>query len=176
MEIQRLGIHEGTRLRTIRLRSLRDAPNAFNSTLEETLARSPEEWAQQVRDMATFVALVGKQDVGIVRGALDSDDPSRSRLLSMWVAPASRGEGIGEALVGAIIEWARSTPASRLLLDVSDDNHPAIALYQRLGFAPNGEAGSFPPPREHILEHQREYPFGLLGSDEDAVPDMPKGV
>jgi GNAT superfamily N-acetyltransferase len=75
---------------------------------------------------------------------------------SMWVAANVRRTGVGGVLVDAVIEWARSSGVNRLLLDVADNNAPAIALYARKGFQPNGEVSTFPPPREHIREHQRE--------------------
>jgi len=56
----------------------------------------------------------------------------------------------------AVIEYARSRGASRLLLDVGDHNQQAIALYARKGFRPNGQTGALPAPRNHIHEHQRE--------------------
>jgi GNAT superfamily N-acetyltransferase len=59
-------------------------------------------------------------------------------------------------LIDAVIEWARSNDVHRLLLDVADHNAPAIALYLRKGFRPNGKRGTLPPPREHIREHQHE--------------------
>jgi ribosomal protein S18 acetylase RimI-like enzyme len=42
----------------------------------------------------------------------------------------------------------------RLFLDVVETNTPAIALYARKGFVPTGEAGTLPPPRDHIREIQ----------------------
>jgi len=74
----------------------------------------------------------------------------------MWVAPEVRRRGVGGMLVDAVIEWARSNGVTRLLLDVADNNAPAIELYARKGFEPNGEVGTLPPPREYIREHQRE--------------------
>ena len=50
----------------------------------------------------------------------------------------------------------RAGRVRRLLLAVADGNAPAIALYERKGFEPNGEISKFPAPREHISEHQRE--------------------
>ena len=74
----------------------------------------------------------------------------------MWVAPEIRRTGVAAALVELVIEWARTNGVSRLLLDVADENAPAIALYDRKGFKLNGEVGALPPPRQHIREHQRE--------------------
>ena len=59
-------------------------------------------------------------------------------------------------MVDAAIEHARSKGVVRVLLDVADDNSPAIALYARKGFRPNGAVSTLPPPRQHVREHQRE--------------------
>jgi len=154
--LDRLNVEEASRLRAIRLRALRDSPEAFGSTLEDALARSTEDWSQQILSLPTFVAVDDGLDVGMVRGAPDETRVDTAWLLSMWVAPEARRMGVGGRLVGAVIDWARSIGARRLLLDVGDGQAPAIALYERKGFSPNGEVGSLPPPREHIREHQRE--------------------
>ena len=73
----------------------------------------------------------------------------------MWVDPSARGQKVGEKLIDAIVSWARARGVSRLLLEVADDNAPAVALYDRRGFEPTGETGTLPPPREHIHEHRR---------------------
>ena len=155
MEIQRLTVPEGARLHSIRLCSLRDAPDAFGSTLEESAVRPLEFWSKQLSELATFVAVDGESDVGLVRGAPDEKARDTGWLISMWVAPEARGRGVGEALVDTVVGWARSEGFVKLLLDVGNDNVSAIALYTRKGFEPTGEVGALPPPREHIREHQR---------------------
>jgi GNAT superfamily N-acetyltransferase len=154
--LERLGAHEGARLRAIRLRALLDAPDAFGTTFEETEPRPAESWTAQLRELPTFVAVKDGLDVGMIRCARDEARPDTAWLISMWVAPEVRRAGVGGVLIDAVIEWARSHEVHHLLLDVSDHNAPAIALYIRKGFRPNGKIGTLPPPREHIREHQRE--------------------
>ena len=156
IDIKSLAADEGLRLRTIRLRALADAPDAFGTTYDETVARPLDSWAAQLQEIATFVAVVDGEDMGLVRGARDDLQPDTAWLISMWVSPEVRGQGVGEALIDAVVEWARISGARRVLLDVGDHNQPAIALYARKGFEPNGIIGSLPPPRSHIREHQRE--------------------
>jgi len=144
------------RLREIRLRSLEDAPDAFGSTLEETRARPRETWLQQVQDVPAYLAVQHGDDVGIVRYAQDNSRADTVWLISMWVAPEVRGSGAGDALMKAVVAGARAAGAKRMLLDVADNNRHAIALYQRHGFAANGETSTLPPPRGHVKEHQRE--------------------
>ena len=154
--IIRLAAREGLRLRAIRLRALAEAPDAFASTHGQAAALPPDSWSAQLREIPTFVAVLEGEDVGIVRGARDDSRADTAWLISMWVAPEVRGQGVGEALIDAVVEWARTTGAWRLLLDVGDHNRPATALYARKGFEPNGTTGSLPAPRSHIREHQRE--------------------
>lgn len=155
LEIQRLEPHEGERLRVIRLAALRDAPEAFGSTYAETAARPMESWPAQIEALATFVARLDGADVGLVRGGPSDERPGDAFLLSMWVAPIARGRRVGQALIEAVIAWARADGYDTVVLDVGDDNHPAIALYARMGFVATGETGCLPPPRSHIREHRR---------------------
>jgi GNAT superfamily N-acetyltransferase len=156
LRLDLLTADEGARLRAIRLRALRDAPDAFGASLDEATARSPEGWAKQVVDLPTFVAVREGVDVGMVRCARDSASGGIAWLISMWVAPRMRRQGVGGALVDAVIGWARANGVSRLLLDVADHNSPAIELYARKGFVPNGITSTMPPPRQQVGEHQRE--------------------
>ena len=156
VQIDRLETTEGSRLREVRLCALADSPDAFGQTFEAARVCTPEDWTQQAGDLPTFVAVVDGEDAGMVRCCRDRTDASTAWLLSMWVAPASRRRGVGSRLVGEVVGWARAQGCRRILLEVADENRPAIALYASHGFAPNGGVGSLPPPRDHILEHQRE--------------------
>ena len=138
MHLERLGLDEWRRLRDLRLRALRDAPNAFSATIDEALSRSRDSWAKQL-DMPTFVVVSDSVDVGMVRCAPDEHRSDTGWLISMWVAPHMRRTGVGTALVEAVIDHARAHGLTRLLLDVADANAPAIALYARKGFEPTGE-------------------------------------
>jgi GNAT superfamily N-acetyltransferase len=93
-----------------------------------------ERWAQQVRDFATFVAVVDGTDVGVVRGAVDAREDVRE-LISLWVAPGVRRQGVGARLIEVVGDWARAEGAGLLVLDVVEGNVAAIAAYARGGFA-----------------------------------------
>lgn len=56
-------------------------------------------------------------------------------VLNVAVAPGARRRGVGRALVGDVIAYARSHAAARIILEVRASNRPAIALYGGLGFA-----------------------------------------
>jgi len=152
VKIKRLDVGDGERLRAIRLRALRDTPDAFETTVEEAAARPFDSWDRQLDQLETFVATEGGRDVGLVRGMRHDHFGDAGYLISMWVAPEARRQGIGSALIDAVALWAKTQGFNRLLLDVGETNLPAIALYTRKGFAPNGEVGTLPPPRDHVRE------------------------
>lgn len=58
--------------------------------------------------------------------------------LAMGVRPGERGRGIGTALLGALVGYARERHVPALSLSVERDN-PAARLYERVGFRPRDE-------------------------------------
>jgi len=57
-----------------------------------------------------------------------------SELLTIAVDPKWRGKGVGRALLRAGLDDLMHSPARRMFLEVSEENAPAIKLYQREGF------------------------------------------
>ncbi len=58
--------------------------------------------------------------------------------LGIAVAADHRGRGIGAALMGEALRWARSVGVEKIMLSVYPHNHAAIALYRRFGFVEEG--------------------------------------
>ncbi|MHC5010036.1 MAG: GNAT family N-acetyltransferase [Planctomycetota bacterium] len=155
--IDRMTPEDWERVRAIRLRSLADAPDAFGTTLAEDEVRPLAEWRTRLEnpEAATFLATADGEDVGLVTGVAYDGRPGAAGLFGMWVAPESRGHGIGGALVDAVVTWARAAGFDRILLDVGDDNGPATGLYRSRGFERTGRTGTLSPSRAHVLEHER---------------------
>jgi GNAT superfamily N-acetyltransferase len=126
-------------LRDLRIRSLRDAPQAFGQSVDEALHQSSAEWSHLARQSSSgdrrmwLIAMAGESAVGVVQGRRRS--PADVMVFSMWVDPGWRRSGVGSALIDAVIEWARSWGANRAVLWVFAANEAAIRFYRRLGFA-----------------------------------------
>ena len=130
-------------LRAVRLRALKEAPDAFGSTLEREIARSDADWSNWIEPNPTFLLEAPTLDtigaVGMVAGAIDALDPTAAVLLAMWVDPAFRRTGGADLLVQAVVDWARGNHATKVTLCVIAGNDAAIRLYERCGFARTGQ-------------------------------------
>jgi ribosomal-protein-alanine N-acetyltransferase len=69
---------------------------------------------------------------------LDQCLGAEGEILTFGVAPASRRQGVGRALLADLIQRARLTGVQRLALEVAADNEAALALYQSFGFVRYG--------------------------------------
>ena len=61
-----------------------------------------------------------------------------AEILTLAVAPAARGRGLGRSLLQAAINRARAMGAQSMFLEVGADNPPALALYAGMGFVKVG--------------------------------------
>ena len=61
-----------------------------------------------------------------------------AEVLTLAVAPDHRRRGVGGALVESMADWAGSSGAKALFLEVARDNDAGLALYRAAGFAEVG--------------------------------------
>jgi GNAT superfamily N-acetyltransferase len=61
-------------------------------------------------------------------------DAGWAGVFAMATRPEYRGQGIATAVLGTGARWAQEQGATRLYLQVEDDNPPARALYTGAGF------------------------------------------
>ncbi len=62
-------------------------------------------------------------------------DDGLAGIFSMATAPAMRGRGVATAILGQLLAWAWDHGATHAYLQVEANNHRALAVYQRFGFA-----------------------------------------
>lgn len=96
-----------------------------------------------------------------------------ANLENIAVAPDHRRQGAADALLGAIIGICREREMAFLTLEVRASNVPAIALYEKHGFAPVGRRKNYyNGPREDALLMTVKFEKGSLekeaGSAESA--------
>jgi ribosomal protein S18 acetylase RimI-like enzyme len=122
------------------LEALGEAPYAFSSTLADWQGEGDTEarWRGRLSTVpANIVADLNGMSAGMV-SATAPDHEGAVELISMWVAPFARGHGIGDALIGAVIEWAQRQRVARIALAIVESNASAVILYRRHGFVDVG--------------------------------------
>ena len=85
----------------------------------------------------SLVAVAGepKIAIGFIIGQLAADE---AEILSIGVSPNWQRAGLGTRLLEGLARAARRGEAKRIFLEVAQDNAPAVALYQKLGFVEAG--------------------------------------
>lgn len=136
---------EWPRYRDIRLQALKESPHAFGSTWQAESAREDSNWAARIAaaaagdtDRALF-AVHAQEICGLVWCKLSAAEPGVADLYQMWVAPAARGMGVGQALLAQALAWAHSRGTRRVRLGVTAADSPAMRLYRAHGFRAVGE-------------------------------------
>jgi ribosomal protein S18 acetylase RimI-like enzyme len=138
MEIRRLSIRDASEFRQLRLRALREHPQAFTSSADED-ERQPISATEQ-RLQSDGTRFWGAFDGTVLRGIVGLEREHRAKnrhkgtLVGMYVAPEASGRGIGAALIDRVLYDARASGLELLVLTVTDDNGVAVRLYERAGF------------------------------------------
>lgn len=142
MEIRRLTIADAAAYRALRLRGLREHPDAFTSSWEEDsekpIADSEARLAShQQRHWGAFVdgRLQGLTGLELLRRAKERH---KGRVVGMYVAADRAGLGLGSALLAAAITEARRSAITDLVLTVSEGNVSAMHVYRKAGFTAFG--------------------------------------
>jgi len=138
MDIRRLAASDAPAYRAVRLRSLREYPEAFTSSYEEHDAQ-PLDHAQQ-RLASPVNRFWGAFDDAQLCGTIGLEPETRAKnrhkatVVGMYVAPERSGRGIGRRLLDALVKDARESGLEMLVLTVTDGNQHALRLYQGAGF------------------------------------------
>ncbi len=95
--------------------------------------------------VTTIVARQGRtaftrRPVGFVMVRAAADE---AEILTVVVAPARRGRGIGRLMMDEIIRRLYFMRIASLFLEVDEGNDPALALYRRLGFREVGRRSNY---------------------------------
>jgi ribosomal protein S18 acetylase RimI-like enzyme len=124
---------------SFRLDALARCPAAFSAAHEEELSQSLEQVQARLLENTVFGAFVDGELCGIAGFRRPSQIKKRHKgtLWGVYVRPGVRCQGLGGALVAAVIEHARGEVA-QLQAVVATSNHGARRLYRRLGFVVYG--------------------------------------
>jgi GNAT superfamily N-acetyltransferase len=156
IDVQAIGPDDWKAWRELRLAALAEAPYAFGSQHADWVNATEDRWRERLSSPGAYqvIASIDGTPAGMAGGFTSEDG---AELVSMWVAPAGRGKGVGNALMTAIEDWARGTGATVLALSVVPGNDPAHNLYLRHGYVDTDELGDLMPDgvsRELVMRKQ----------------------
>ena len=137
--IRKLTIEDGESLWNLRLQALKDNPEAFASTYEETLQNGKEQFIHRIhpREDAFYLGAFDPNLVGMVYFRRNEGRKSshKGHVLGMYVHPESRGQGVGKALLQQVLAQSHLLPdLEQLHLMVVTTNQAARVLYRSVGF------------------------------------------
>lgn len=138
MRIRRLAVPDVSAYRALRLRALREHPEAFTSSYEEDAAQPLQVTEARLASssFAAWGAFEGDALLGMI--GLERERRSKNRhkgtVVGMYVAPEALGLGLGRELLAALVAHARETGLQSLVLTVTEGNAPAQRLYEGAGF------------------------------------------
>jgi len=140
IKVELLTAEQWARARELRLASLRDSAHAFGGNLETESAQSESEWRTKFETLNFLVASVDGIDSAIMTVEnLKGDFGATAWVGSCWSSPQYRGVGLLKAIMKFVDEHAQVKGWQRQGLGVWEDNLPAIAAYEKLGFVAMGE-------------------------------------
>jgi [ribosomal protein S18]-alanine N-acetyltransferase len=103
-----------------------------------------EEFAALIANSSTLGAAALDPVNGRLRGfVLSRLAADEAEILTVAVDAAFQGRGIGRALLAENLRQAANAGAKAMFLEVSKDNAPALALYERFGFVKVGERAGY---------------------------------
>lgn len=130
--------------RQIRLRALREHPDMYLGSYQDTAARTEREWMEMLdsQGQCIFGLFDGDGIIGLAAVFTAREDPSgQSGVLAMdYIDPLYRGRHLSRILYNARIDWAKQhLPFRRLLVSHREGNEASRRANQYFGFKFTGK-------------------------------------
>lgn len=155
IHVRVLGEDEWQTYKELRLRALRESPEAFVASVEEEEEFSDEQWKERMVRSRRLLAEDGSDAVGVA--SLGTTHRTKiegaGELFGLWVAADRRGTGVARRLLEQAAAAARNEGLKQLLYWVGTDNGRAVAFASSFGFRPTDS----------------RRPMRIRGVDEDDV-------
>jgi len=140
LAIRRLDRDDAADYRALRLRGLREHPDAFTSSYEEAVEKPFASTVERLHPdglEAVYGAFGGGKLYGVVGLAREArtKNQHKATVFGMYVAPEHLRRGVGSALLRHLVDEAKRQPGiAQLVLTVTATNVAATALYEAFGF------------------------------------------
>jgi ribosomal protein S18 acetylase RimI-like enzyme len=167
MDVVKLPIEKWSEYRELRLRALKEDPEAFSSSYATSLEQPEQFWktrlAEAERGERSWL-LFARQDnklVGMMGAFIEGDSIETATVVSVYVPREERGNGISTRLMDEMLRVLSDVPTLRTArLDVNVSQLAAIRVYKRFGFRETGRKPATTGAGEAVeqLVMERELP------------------
>lgn len=132
LRVHKVDITEWNKLRDIRTHAITDSPQAFGDTLEETLARTEDQWKGWIRNNIYVI----EDDNRFVASATwwKNHPDYGDYIVGVWTDPEYRGKGLNRKLFEQIFTDAKNAGVQKISLHVNINQLAAVNSYKSLGF------------------------------------------
>lgn len=133
--IVKLAAPDFERWKELRLEAVSAHPESFGESYQDVQAQDLAWFNLSLRSGTTFAYEKNAQLIGLV-GTFSMQPGNmrhRATLFGMYVKPAYRKAGVGDALVDHVIDFVKPDH-KQIHLTVTTSNHAAIALYKKHDF------------------------------------------
>jgi len=140
IEIISLKPEDWKQYRDLRLKALKEEPQAFGSTYEDNCKHPDEYWKQRLEDTYTkntqwlvFAKLNGIL-VGMAGGFAEKESDN-AHVIAVYVTPEARRKGISKLLMKELVVKIKTNKLIRkVTVDVNPEQVAAYNLYKNSGF------------------------------------------
>lgn len=126
--------------KNLRLRALKEDPQAYYSTYADNVTRPNDFWMARLNDAAKgqtqwlVFAKLQRKVVGMM-GAFAEKEIDNAHIISVYVAPEARGQGISKLLMHDLISKIKQNKLiKKITVEVNPIQLPAFNLYKNSGF------------------------------------------
>lgn len=123
--LRRAGPQDVALMRALSLESIQENPDNFVTTYAEQAAATNQPFLDEITNGWLFIA-GDDQGMIVLR--------PNGWVHTAYVRAGSRGQGLGDQLLQAVIEAAHQAGMTKLGMGVFEENTHAVALYARHGF------------------------------------------
>lgn len=127
--------------REVRLRALRESPDAFVASADEEAAFEDSVWEERMERSRRILAEEADVVIGVVSVGTGhrTNIAGAGELFGLWVEESRRGTGVARRLMEKAAKVARDVGLRQLLYWVGTDNGRAVAFASSFGFRPTDE-------------------------------------
>jgi ribosomal protein S18 acetylase RimI-like enzyme len=145
VEIIELPVEEWQAYRDLRLRALREDPQAFSTAYAKAAENTEAAWKARLEEARQgekgWLLFARERDklVGMIGAYVEDNATDTATIVSVYVPKEERGKGISVRLMEGILQRISGKPSlKRALLAVNKDQIAAVALYEKFGFRQTG--------------------------------------